>query len=102
VIHVIATITVRPRMREAFLEIFRENVPNVLAEEGCVRYEPCADVETGLPAQGPVREQVVTIVETWESLEHLRAHLGAPHMKAYKEATREMVEGVVLQVVEPV
>lgn len=100
-IHVIASITVRPGKREAFVAIFKANVPNVLAEDGCVSYAPTIDLETGLPPQVPLRDHVVTIVEAWESLDHLRAHLKAPHMLAYKEQVKDLVESVSLQVLQP-
>ncbi|MFW5856703.1 MAG: putative quinol monooxygenase [Planctomycetota bacterium] len=100
-IHVIANIEVKPGQRDAFLAIFKRNVPNVLAEDGCLAYGPTVDVETGLPPQVGPRADMVTVVEQWESLEHLRRHLEAPHMKAYKAETRDMVSGVSLQVTEP-
>ena len=37
-IHVLASIQVKPGKRNAFLEIFKTNVPNVLQEEVCVEY----------------------------------------------------------------
>jgi quinol monooxygenase YgiN len=100
-IHVLANIEIKPGTREPFLAIFKANVPAVLAEDGCLRYEPTVDTETGLPAQGGVRPNVVTIVEAWESLAHLKAHLAAPHMATYREKVKQMVVGVKLQVVEP-
>jgi quinol monooxygenase YgiN len=101
-IHVIANISVKPGSRDEFLRVFLGNVPNVLAEDGCIRYEPCTDVDTGIPAQGGVRSDIVTIVECWESLDHLRAHLAAPHMQTYREKVKDLVGGVTLQVLEPV
>jgi quinol monooxygenase YgiN len=101
-INVIASIQVKPGQVEPFLKIFKANVPAVLAEAGCIRYAPTLDVDTGLPPQGGVRPNVVTVVEAWESLDHLKAHLVAPHMKAYKEATKDMTTGVSLMVTEPV
>lgn len=100
-LNVIANIEVKPGVREAFLAIFKANVPNVLSEDGCRRYEPCTDLDTGIPAQGGVRPNVVTIVESWESLDHLRKHLAAPHMAAYRAKVKDMVVGTKLQVVEP-
>jgi quinol monooxygenase YgiN len=100
-IHVIAGIELRPGTREQFLALFRANIPNVLAEEGCLRYEPTVDVEAGIAAQGGVRPNVVTIVEAWESVAHLKAHLAAPHMAAYREQVKDLVAGVRLQVVTP-
>jgi quinol monooxygenase YgiN len=43
-------------------------------------------------------ENVVTIIEKWESLEALSDHLKAPHMLAYSEAVKHMVSGLSLKV----
>ena len=75
---------------------------SVKAENGCLAYESAVDVDSGLPAQGVVRENVVTIVEAWESLEHLVAHLKTPHMAAYRDAVADYVENVSVQIMSPV
>ena len=100
-IHVIATIELKPSCREVYLKVLRDNVPDVKAEAGCLAYEPALDIDSGLPLQGAVRENVVTIVEAWESLEHLVAHLKTPHMLAYRNAVTEYVENVSVQVMAP-
>jgi len=99
-IHVLAFIKVKPGRRDEFLQAFKANVPNVLAEDGCLGYVPTVDIDSGLSVQERDAD-TVTIVEAWESVEALHAHLKAPHMAAYKEATKDMVEGVGLRVVEP-
>jgi quinol monooxygenase YgiN len=101
-IHVIATIELAAGKREAFLAEFRKIVPLVRAEAGCLEYGPTVDVATSIAAQGPVREQVVTVVEKWESLPALQAHLSAPHMLEYRGRVKDYVTGVKLQVVQPV
>ena len=80
-IHVIASIEIQSGERDAFLEAFHEIVAPVRAEQGCIEYGPAIDLATDIPAQSPVRSDVVTVVEKWESLEHLKAHLDAPHMR---------------------
>jgi quinol monooxygenase YgiN len=100
-IHVIATIELNPGTREAFLAEFHKLIPQVLAEQGCIEYGPTIDVPTGLAAQQPIRDHVVTIVEEWESLDHLKAHLAAPHMKPYREAVKEMVVSTKLSILQP-
>ena len=100
-IHVIAAIEVAAGKREAFLEEFRKLVPLVHAEEGCVEYGPTIDFETNLPAQGDVRPHVVTVVEKWESIEALEAHLIAPHMVDYRGRVKEMVVETKLQILQP-
>lgn len=100
-IYVIATVEVKAGKREAFLAEFHRNIPNVRAEKGCLEYGPTVDVKTDIKAQIPLRDNVVTIVEKWENLSALQAHLGAPHMTAYRERVKNLVVGVTLQVLEP-
>jgi len=100
-IYVIATIEVLPGKRDAFLAEFHKNMPNVHAEKGCIEYGPTVDLKTDIKAQIPLRDSVVTIVEKWESLAALHAHLGAPHMAAYRERTKDLVSRVTLQILEP-
>jgi quinol monooxygenase YgiN len=101
-IHVIATIELTAGKREAFLAEFRKLLPLVGAEKGCLEYGPAIDVASGLSAQAPVRDSVVTIVEKWESLDALKAHLAAPHMAAYRTRVKEYVVRTSLQVLQPV
>lgn len=100
-IHVIATIEVVAGKRDAFLAEFHNNVPNVKAETGCIDYGPTVDLPTGIGAQSPVRDNVVTVIERWESLDALNAHLAAPHMATYREKVKDLVKGVTLQVLQP-
>lgn len=99
-IYVIATLEVAPGKRAAFLREFQANVPAVLAEEGCIEYVPTIDVPTSINAQGEARENVVTVVEKWDSTEALEAHLIAPHMIAYRAKVKDMLLNVSLQVLE--
>ena len=98
-VNVLASIRVAKGKRDAFLEIFNANVPKVREEEGCIEYFPAIDIETGLPPQ-VLDEDVVTIIEKWESIEALRAHLAAPHMLAYKEQVKDLVENLSLKVLQ--
>lgn len=96
-IHVIAMIYIKEGRVAEFVEIFKANVPAVLAEKGCIEYVPTVDVTTGLPPQ-EVNENVVTIIEKWESVDALRAHLAAPHMVAYQGNVKGIVEKVSIKV----
>jgi quinol monooxygenase YgiN len=73
----------------------------VHAEHGCLEYGPAVDLQTGLTAQIPLRDDVVVIVEKWENLDALKAHLVAPHMHDYRAQVRELVVATQLQVLEP-
>jgi len=98
-INVIASIRVKAGRRSEFLEVFKSNVPNVREEKGCIEYLPTVDIDADLPPQ-VLDENVVTIIEKWESLEALRAHLVAPHMLAYKEKVQDIVEGLSVKVLQ--
>ena len=96
-INVIASIHIKEGRLSEFIEIFKANIPKVLEEKGCVEYVPTIDVPTGLPPQ-ELNNNVVTIIEKWGSLEDLQAHLTAPHMLAYKENVKDLVEKLSLKV----
>jgi quinol monooxygenase YgiN len=96
-VHVIAEVRVKPGNVDEFMKIFKENVPLVRAEKGCIQYVPTVDVNADLPPQ-IMDENVVTIVEAWESLDNLHAHLASPHMLAYREKVSGVVENVTIRV----
>jgi quinol monooxygenase YgiN len=98
-ISVIASIRVKAGRVPEFLEIFKANLPKVRKEKGCIEYFPAVDVNSGLPPQS-LDENRVTIIEKWESLDALRDHLVAPHMLAYKEKVKDLVEDVSLKVLQ--
>jgi len=101
-IHVIATIELRPGMRGAFLEEFARLVPDVRAEAGCIYYAGGIDIQTDVRTQAPVRPDAVVVVERWESVEALKAHSVAPHMQANRERVKDCVLGMVLHILDPV
>lgn len=98
---VLATIELNPGTRERFLHEFWQIVPKVQSEAGCLEYFPAVDVDSGLPVQGPVRPDVVVVVEKWENVAALRAHLEAPHMMEYRPKVKDFVKKVSLQILEP-
>ena len=96
-INVIASIHIKEGRLPEFIEIFKSNIPNVLEEKGCLEYVPTIDVPTGLPPQ-ELNNNVVTIIEKWGTVEDLQAHLSAPHMLAYKDKVKDLVDNVTLKV----
>ena len=101
-IHAIAKIHTVPGKRDAFVAEFHKLVPLVLEEDGCVEYGPTVDAVTDLDAQQKAGENVTVIIERWESLDALKAHLVADHMTAYRERVKDLVENTVLEVYETV
>jgi len=96
-VHVIATIRVKPGCMSQFLEIFKSNIPTVLAETGAVEYCPTVDLDTGLPRQ-VLEADTIVLIEKWSSLDALRNHLVTPHMSAYREKVKDLVIGTSLKV----
>ncbi len=100
-IYVLATSELNEGFKEKFIEVLKGNVPNVVAENGCIMYVPCVDFNSGLSAQKEVRKNVVTILEGWESMDHLMAHLQSPHMADFRTKVAGMRKASTLNVVTP-
>ena len=99
-IHVIATIQTAPGRQDDFLAAFSELVPDVRSEVGCIEYVPVVDLASPVSSQ-PAREDVVTVVEKWDSIDALVNHLKAPHMLRYRDRVKDIVAGVDIRVFEP-
>lgn len=100
-IHVLATIELHPGARDQFLAEFHQVMPLVHAEAGCIEYGPTIDAPTPIPQQQQAGDNVAVIIEKWDSVEALQAHLVAPHMTAYRERVKAFVAGVRLQILQP-
>ena len=98
-IFVIAVSTLKESCRAEFIRLAKANIPTVRAEEGCISYELTEDDDSGF---SPVDKNVLTFVECWESPEHLRKHLAAPHMKAFCEKVKDLRVSSSLRVITPV
>ncbi len=100
-IHVLAQVELNPGTREDFLAEFAKVAILVRQEAGCIEYGAAVDTPTGIPVQNFIGETVVLIIEKWESVDHLKAHLVAPHMTDYRVRIKPFVQSVRLQVLEP-
>lgn len=100
-VHVVAVITAKPGMRERILEHFRANVPNVLAEEGCIEYGATIDTAGAGAIQTPFGPDTFVVVEKWASLDALKMHAAAPHMAAYAAKVKDMIASRAVHVLSP-
>jgi quinol monooxygenase YgiN len=100
-IHVIAVITAQQGKREQILQHFRANVPNVLAEPGCLEYGAAVDAHDALPVQTKWGAETFLVIEKWDSMQALKAHAAAPHMAAYAAKTRELIASRVIHILTP-
>ncbi len=98
---VIATLNLKEGKRDDYLVELRKIIPDVLKERGNIEYAPFIDLPSGFPVQPPQRPDTVTIVEKWESLDALKSHMSAPHMGPYRQATKDIVQSMQVQVLSP-
>jgi quinol monooxygenase YgiN len=98
-INVIASVHVKEGLLSEYLKLFKSNMPNVLAEKGCIEYMPAIDVASGFPPQ-ELNKNVVTIIEKWDSLEDLQAHMSTPHMRTFLDKEKDFVDKVSLKILE--
>jgi quinol monooxygenase YgiN len=98
-INVIASIQIKEGKLSEFIKIFKSNIPKVLEEKGCIEYMPTVDMPTGLPPQ-ELNYNIVTIIEKWDSLDDLQAHLSSPHMLEYRKKTKNFLEKMSVKVLK--
>lgn len=98
-INVVATVQVREGKRSEFIDLFKTIVPLVKAEKGCIEYFPAIDFPTDLPPQ-EMNENDVTILEKWESMDHLMAHMATPHMAEHMEKEKDLVEKASIKILQ--
>ncbi len=100
-IYVLATIKIAEGRRAEVLDEFRRVVPQVRAEDGCLHYQPTIDYETPINAQAASDENKIVVVEMWQNLACLQAHLAAPHMVEYRSRVQDLVHDVTLEILSP-
>jgi quinol monooxygenase YgiN len=98
-IYVIASIRVKKGRLQDFLEIFKSIMPKVRGEKGCIKYFPTVDINADLQKQ-ILDENVVTLIENWDSLDALHDHLATPHMATYREKVKDIVEKTTIKVLQ--
>jgi quinol monooxygenase YgiN len=100
-IHVLALVETTAGHRDDFLREFAQVAILVRQEQGCIEYGAAVDTNSELPMQQQLGDNFVLIIEKWESVDHLKAHLVAPHMSEYRIKVKSFVQSVKLQVLEP-
>ncbi len=90
-IHVVAVIKAKPGQRGAILAAFKDNVPAVHAEQGCIEYRPVIDADNAGPIQTEIGADAFMVIEKWETMDDLAAHAKSAHMAAYAQKVKSMI-----------
>jgi len=85
--------------RQNVLDAFQKIIPTVLAEDGCHGYEPLVDHKSNASFQTQEPDTIV-MLEKWETVAHLEAHLATPHMQAHHAAVKDDVVDVKIKILE--
>jgi quinol monooxygenase YgiN len=90
-IHIFAIYYAKPGMRPKVLEFLRTNTPAVNAEPGCVEYFATIDAQHSPSLQTPLGDDGFIVYERWADMDAFHAHASAPHVKTYRDNTRELI-----------
>ena len=75
-------------------------VPTVRAEDGCRMYTLLRDAATDWDKPMRFGERTMWMLEKWDSVDALKAHLETPHMKAFGPSVRPMRAASTFHVLE--
>lgn len=89
-IHVIATITIKPEKREQTLAAARTAIAATQQEKGCVGY----DLHESVTTPG-----TYVFVERWENRDCLTAHMNAEHFKVWRKAGAEGIASRKIEII---
>ena len=89
-------------MREKILEAFHQNSPTVHKEQGCIEYIATVDANDAGVLQTKFGDDTFVVVEKWESLGALKDHATSPHMAAYAQKTKDLIENRIIHVLSPI
>lgn len=101
-LRIIVTMKIKEGRMPEFLALCRELRPLVLKEAGCLAYDYTREISSPLGIQEPIEPDRVTLLESWESLDALKAHMETPHMKAAGPKMKDLRSSVVARVLEPI
>ncbi len=88
--------------RPAYIAETKKIVNLVRAEPGCLAYTLLGDAETGWDAPQRSGEKTLWMIEHWDCVRSLQAHLETPHMKMFGAAAQPLRSGSTFQVLEAV
>ena len=100
-IQVVIKIVTKPGQRTTVLQAFKDNVPKVHAEKGCIEYAAYLDAEEVGSSAVNHGQDTIIILEKWESAADLKAHTKTPHVVAYQAKVKDLIESRTLSLLSP-
>ena len=88
--------------RAAYVAQTKEVLDTVRAEKGCCEYRLLGDAATDWEKPQRFGDRTLWMLEKWESVDALKAHLETPHMKAFGPKVRPFRSGSTFHVLEDV
>lgn len=87
---VLAKIQPKEGCLDSILELSEELIYESLLEEGNIDYQLLKSN----------KEDILTFVEKWESLEHLKKHMVSPHFLEFNAESEEFIKSNDIQILE--
>ena len=101
-INVFANVMIKKENIEQAPDCYRDFVPLVIAESGCLEYVPCKGINTDLTNQVQDDSRIF-VAECWKSLKDFRKHLEMPHSVAFRARIKPLLtEKITVTIVQPV
>lgn len=94
-IHVISIIIANSGMREALLKVFKEIVPAVRKEPGCLEYTAMGDADETDPGFG---SDTFVVIEKWENHAAFKTHKTAAPLRSFMTGSRALLNSLSLHV----
>ncbi len=88
--------------RATYIAKTKEILAKVRAEPGCLEYRLVGDAVTDWEKPQRSGEKVLWMIEHWDSIQSLKAHLETPHMKAFGPVAQPLRSSGTFQVFEDV
>lgn len=100
-ITVVTTVGIKKDKKADFLKLFKDVLPKIKQELGCIEYFAAIDIDSKIPIQ-IMEENVIMILEKWDDIKSLYAHLNSEHMKKYLKQVETFVTNVSIKVLQEI
>jgi quinol monooxygenase YgiN len=85
--------------KEKIIQAFKKITPTVLQEQGCHGYQLLVDANVEASYQTKDSDLII-MLEKWETIEHLNAHLQTEHMQTYQVEVKDHVADIKIRILD--